>query len=600
MDENGFAHSTLVKDQRDGNGEICSPMQDRKSEIGLFLERGGFQPKFTCTDGEDGYNYTGSRNATTGFDDQCNVLNITSNTSSACEGGFRYDVDRHETIVAEWDLVCDKAYLSEVSQVLFTVGMAIGSVFIPPVADRLGRKRSYLAIRFVVILCIFGLALSPNISAFMALRLITGAVGMGLTLVRFVFIMELIPIRFRPVVTMMTGLTWAVNLCIQTGIAQLMKGMNWRYFQVAISLPSLSIILEVIFLKESLLWLSANGKFKEASQILRSAMKTNGINEQELMVSEDAIRIAEGVRDSSENRKDKSRDYLMVPSPDTVQSKDFSVVGPKTVYTFSDDVKKPSKSRGDTSDGYLMVPSADIADSKDIAAVKTKPGHKKLNIKDLLKNKSTRKIVPIICFSWFVNSLVYYGIFLMSYAMAGDRILNFFFSALVEIPSYLFLYVSFRWLARKKLLVGLHGLCAFSLLLAGIFNFTLIGETKVRAMQGVTFIGKFGISATFTLVFVYTTEVFPTNFRTSGLGLASLSARLGSFLSPFSSVLVRKLPWGPGVIFGGLCLVLTFILFFAPETRGRTLPQCLEDIEAWESDKKQGSVREEENASKPI
>lgn len=45
------------------------------------------------------------------------------------------------------------------------------------------------------------------------------------------------------------------------------------------------------------------------------------------------------------------------------------------------------------------------------------------------------------------------------------------------------------------------------------YFYSVAGESKVIAMQAVTFIGKFGISATFTLVFVYTTEVYPTNFR---------------------------------------------------------------------------------------
>ncbi|XP_064596460.1 solute carrier family 22 member 15-like [Liolophura sinensis] len=542
----------------------------------------GFQPKFACTDGENDYNYTGGRNATTEFNDHCTVLNATSNTSSACGGGFRYQAYKLETIVAEWDLVCEKAYLSEVSQVLYTVGMAIGSLFVSPISDRLGRKKSYLGLRFLYVFCTVGLALSPNVYVFMALRFLTGAMG-TCPLVRFVYLMELSPIHHRPFLTTMTGILWAVILCLESGIAQLMRGMNWRYFQAVISITSLSVILDVIFIKESLLWLYANDKLKEASKLLKKAMATNGIMEQEMTATDDG-------RDSSESTGDQARGYRMVPSADTppAEAKDNQYVN----------INSPSESRGCDAGGNRMVPLANNANSKDSPALVAKTGTKRLSIIHLLKNRSTRKIVFIICFTWFVNSLVYYGIFLMSYAMAGDRILNFFLGSLVEIPSYLALYVGLRWLDRKKLLVWLHGLCAVSLLLAGVFNFTLTGVTKVIVMQVVTFVGKFGISATFTLIYVYTTEVFPTNFRTSGLGIGSISARLGSFLSPFSSVLVRKLPWGPGIIFGGLCLVLTFILLFAPETRNRALPHFLEDIEAWESDEKRASsVREEGNAS---
>lgn len=39
--ENGFVEGTFAKFPRDKNGEICSPVQDRESGVGLFLEKGG-------------------------------------------------------------------------------------------------------------------------------------------------------------------------------------------------------------------------------------------------------------------------------------------------------------------------------------------------------------------------------------------------------------------------------------------------------------------------------------------------------------------------------------------------------------------------------
>ena len=45
-------------------------------------------------------------------------------------------------------------------------------------------------------------------------------------------------------------------------------------------------------------------------------------------------------------------------------------------------------------------------------------------------------------------------------------------------------------------------------------------------------IGKFGASACFTIVFVYTAEMFPTEIRSTAVGSSSLCGRIGGMLAP--------------------------------------------------------------------
>lgn len=49
---------------------------------------------------------------------------------------------------------------------------------------------------------------------------------------------------------------------------------------------------------------------------------------------------------------------------------------------------------------------------------------------------------------------------------------------------------------------------------------------------------------------------------------------------------LRLLPWGPGVIFGSFCLIVTLLFVLAPETNNRQLPQTVIEIEMWEKEKK--------------
>jgi hypothetical protein len=45
-------------------------------------------------------------------------------------------------------------------------------------------------------------------------------------------------------------------------------------------------------------------------------------------------------------------------------------------------------------------------------------------------------------------------------------------------------------------------------------------------------IGKFGISASFSIIYVYSAEVFPTVVRNVGVGSGSMHARIGGLVAP--------------------------------------------------------------------
>lgn len=46
-------------------------------------------------------------------------------------------------------------------------------------------------------------------------------------------------------------------------------------------------------------------------------------------------------------------------------------------------------------------------------------------------------------------------------------------------------------------------------------------------------VGKFGVTAAFSMVYVYTAELYPTVVRNMGVGVSSMASRLGSILSPY-------------------------------------------------------------------
>ena len=83
-------------------------------------------------------------------------------------------------------------------------------------------------------------------------------------------------------------------------------------------------------------------------------------------------------------------------------------------------------------------------------------------------------------------------------------------------------------------------------------------------------VGKFGIAASFAIVFVYAAELLPTTLRSAGMGLSSLSARVGGVVAPLVVLLPGSLPM---ICFGAAALVAGVMIMMLPETLGKPLPE---------------------------
>jgi len=53
------------------------------------------------------------------------------------------------------------------------------------------------------------------------------------------------------------------------------------------------------------------------------------------------------------------------------------------------------------------------------------------------------------------------------------------------------------------------------------------------------FIGKFSVSSAFSILYLYTAELYPTQVRNLGIGICSLFARIGGILAPIILLTVR-------------------------------------------------------------
>jgi len=86
----------------------------------------------------------------------------------------RADPD-HSVVWFQWDLVCDREYLKDLSQTILTVGVMFGAMGFTTLSDYIGRKPVFLFSQWAMVIVGVITAFVPNYYVFLVLRFCTGA-----------------------------------------------------------------------------------------------------------------------------------------------------------------------------------------------------------------------------------------------------------------------------------------------------------------------------------------------------------------------------------------------------------------------------------------
>lgn len=173
-------------------------------------------------------------------------------------------------------------------------------------------------------------------------------------------------------------------------------------------------------------------------------------------------------------------------------------------------------------------------------------------------------------YNWLVTTLCYYGLTMTASTLSTNIFLNYTLVILVEIPAHFFcIYVMNVW-GRKPILCFCQILSGVACIAAGFLG-------SVPWLQvTLSLIGKFGATACFTIVFVYTAEMFPTEIRSTAVGSSSTCARIGGILAPQVAYLGSLWTPLPFIVMGGSAFIGGVIaLINLPETLGKRLPETM-------------------------
>jgi len=459
-----------------------------------------------------------------------------------CPGdvGNRYAYERQygvDSIVYEWNLVCDDTWKLSTIQGSYMGGVFVGCMVWGWASDKFGRRLTMLVAAVIQVVSSILAAFSPNYIIFIFLRFLIAFSVSGVFECGFVLVTEICGPSYRTYFGILTQFPFGWGAALLPVIAYFIR--QWQHLQLAISVPCILLGIFYWTIPESPRWLMAEGRFDEALHILKNGAKTN---KKQLPPDDELMEMLKAISADEEDSKEEKVEVELTTA--------------QKIYAIFDEI-------------FVLI-----------------------------KTPEMRKRTLNIFFSWLIVAMVYYGLSLNSKNLGGDRYLNGFLSGFVEVPAVVVIIPLLSRLGRVKCYSGTFiagGICCC--LVALVTSLTNKEGWAVALSVAIGIVGKFLISMTFAIAYLYTAELFPTKVRNLAVGLASTFARIGSISAPYIVDLLGSINAGIPVVIFGLCSFAAGVTsLMLPETLNRKMPESVAEVERAGKQKKGSPEQEEMNA----
>lgn len=442
---------------------------------------------------------------------------------------YSWEYDKTEgitSIVNDWDLVCERLPLLSTIQASYMGGVFVGCIVFGWASDRFGRRPTMLAAAVIQIVSSVITAFSVNYVMFVFFRFLVAFSVSGVFECGFVLVTEICGPKFRTYFGILTQFPFGVGASLLPFIAYFIR--DWTSLQLAISLPCTLLLTYYWFVPESPRWLIAEGRCKEALDILKKG--------------------------AERNKRTLPPDSEMMEHMERLYAEEKA----------QQEEKQTDEAEQTTKDKLYHI-------------------FKELIV--LVETPEMRKRTLNIFYSWFVVAMVYYGLSFNSKNLGGNRYVNTFISGFVEVPAVVVIIPLLQTLGRSKCycwtFIGGGACCG----LVALISLGLEGNVWLPVT--VAMIGKFLISMTFAIAYLYTAELFPTKVRNVAVGAASTFARVGSMAAPYIVDLLGALHAAiPVVIFAIFAATAGLFALLLPETLNKKMPETVGEIERWARMKK--------------
>ncbi|XP_037656946.1 solute carrier family 22 member 5 isoform X1 [Choloepus didactylus] len=451
----------------------------------------------------------------------------------SCLDGWEFSQDvYHSTIVTEWNLVCEDDWKAPLTISLFFVGVLLGSFISGQLSDRFGRKNVLFVTMGMQTGFSFLQVFSVNFEMFTVLFVLVGMGQISNYVAAFVLGMAIklenrnsgqvgsySVLHIRSVHILRSWLHVAAAVCLlHQRLAAAAAGADGARGAVH------GVLVVSVAPPEVFCPAFTRGQQQPTNPCL-------GTRGQEVFIPE-------------------SPRWLISQG----RFKEAEVI-----------IHKAAKINGIVAPTIIFNPS----ELQDLSS-KKKQSH---NILDLLRTRNIQMVTVMSIILWMTISVGYFGLSLDTPNLHGDIFLNCFLSAVVEVPAYVVAWVLLQYLPRRYSMATALFLGGSVLLFVQLVPADLFYLATVLVM-----VGKFGVTAAFSMVYVYTAELYPTVVRNMGVGVSSTASRLGSILSPYFVYLGAYDRFLPYILMGSLTILTAILTLFLPESFGTPLPDTIDQM----------------------
>lgn len=423
------------------------------------------------------------------------------------------------TVPSEFNLACNRAYLNSLATSLSFIGLFFGAMMAGYFSDNYGRK---ITIVVAITLNAFFWVLQgwlPSYAAFVVVRILVQGSNQAAYLTYNCYACEIVGPKGRAYTGMIPNFTFAFGYMMMSLFSYFIP--DWRELTFLLAGLTFPFILTWWFWPESPRWLYGQGRYVEAEAIISD------------MVTRCDVDLSEFAPDVVSD-KDAKRVFL-----DTLKSKCTT-----------------DKNGSSTADEEI----------------------KRFSVFDLFTSGKFLAMTSVtICFSFICVVMAYYGLSYGAGDLPGDIFVNNVINGAVEVAAYVASFFLLNVLGRRMLTAGpllFSGVC----MIGGMLLVQFVGGAWTHeTFRWLMFAGKFGVSGTFAVIWIYSAELFPTEVRTNALAMGSMAGRIGGIISPFINNFHTSIPWLPATIFGSACLLGGMALLTLPETLGRPLMNTVEE-----------------------
>ncbi|XP_064018989.1 solute carrier family 22 member 13-like [Pogoniulus pusillus] len=195
------------------------------------------------------------------------------NATEKCRSGWVYPPGQPPSLLTEFDLVCDRKDLNDISQSIYMAGLLLGSIILGTLSDRIGRRPAFL-----ISICLYGLfglgaAFAPHLYVYIAFRCVVGAAVSGILITALTLGTEWVGASSRPKAVLLSHCLSALGQMALAGVSYGIR--NWRLLEIAGSAPMLALLFYIWVLPESARWLVTKGRIEEAKKVLQKAASFN-------------------------------------------------------------------------------------------------------------------------------------------------------------------------------------------------------------------------------------------------------------------------------------------------------------------------------------